>query len=168
MKIEEKSDKNQFKHSHVILDKTFRPMFDIRVDYWWHWYQYLKSEVLWHINQLIRRKLRLLWFVRTQKCKQKQQIKECYRIEHAGHKAKSGQPVRQYSTSGTLFLFFVPQTCQNIARTIEISSISLVHWMHGWAIQQNNRMVHQIWSDKNNWKTASVFQIMCKCCVLIS
>ena len=47
-----------------------------------------------------------------------------YRIEHAGHKSKLGQPVRPYSTSGTLFLLFVQQTCQNIAR---ISSISLVH-----------------------------------------
>ena len=47
-----------------------------------------------------------------------------YRIEHAGHKSKSGQPVRMYSTSGTLFLLFVQQTCQNIAK---ISSISLVH-----------------------------------------
>ena len=46
------------------------------------------------------------------------------RIEHAGQKSKSGWPVRQYSTSGTLFLLFVEQTCQNIAR---ISSISLVN-----------------------------------------
>ena len=45
-------------------------------------------------------------------------------IEHAGNKSKSGGPVRQYSTSGTLFL---QQTCQNIPRMIEISSISLVH-----------------------------------------
>ena len=35
-------------------------------------------------------------------------------------------------SSSTLFLLFVQQTCQNIARTIEISSISLVHLMHGW------------------------------------
>ena len=47
-----------------------------------------------------------------------------YRIEHSDHKSKLGQPVRPYSTSGTLFLLFVQQTCQNIAR---ISSISLVH-----------------------------------------
>ena len=53
--------------------------------------------------------------------KQKQRY---YRIDHAGHKFKSGQPVRLYSTSGTLFLLFVQQTCQNIAR---ISSILLDH-----------------------------------------
>ena len=47
-----------------------------------------------------------------------------YRIDHAGHKSKSGQPVRLYLTSGTLFLLFFHQTFQNIAR---ISSISLVH-----------------------------------------
>ena len=51
---------------------------------------------------------------------------------------------------------------------IEISSISLVHRMHGWAIPQGNRMVLQIWSNKNNCKTASIFQMMHKCCVLIS
>ena len=87
-----------------------------------------------------------------------------YRIEHAGHKSKSGRPVRPYSTSGTLLLLFVKQTCHNIAR---ISSTSLVHWMHGWAIPQDNRMVHEIWSDKTNFKTASIFQIMHRCCVLI-
>ena len=37
--------------------------------------------------------------------------------------------------------------------------------MHGWAIPQNNRMVNEIWSDKKNSKTASIFQIMTKCCV---
>ena len=52
---------------------------------------------------------------------------------------------RLYSTSGTIFLFFVQQTCQNIARTIEISSISLDR--HGWAVPQDNRMVHLIWSN---------------------
>ena len=77
-------------------------------------------------------------------------------------KSKSGQPVRPYSISGTLFILFVQKTHQNIAR---ISSISLVHCMHGWAIQQDNRMVHQIWSDKNNLQTASIFQIMHKCCI---
>ena len=46
-----------------------------------------------------------------------------YGIEHyADQKSQSGQPVRPYSTSGTLFLLFVQQTCQNIAR---ISSILL-------------------------------------------
>ena len=41
--------------------------------------------------------------------------------------------------------------------------------MHGWAIPQDNRMVHQIWSDKNNCKTklktsASIFKsILLKC-----
>ena len=45
-------------------------MFHIRDDYWWHWY--LNSEILWHINQLVRRKLILLWFVCTHTCKQKQ------------------------------------------------------------------------------------------------
>ena len=35
-------------------------------------------------------------------------------MEHAGHKSKSGQPVRPYSTSSKLFLLFVQQTCQNI------------------------------------------------------
>ena len=43
----------------------------------------------------------------------------------AGHYSKSGRPVRPYSTSGTLCLLFVQQTCQNIARPIGISSISL-------------------------------------------
>ena len=57
---------------------------------------------------------------------------------------------RPYSTSGTLYILLVQQTCQNIARTIEIISILLVHWMRGWAIPQDNRMVHQMWSDKNN------------------
>ena len=70
-----------------------------------------------------------------------------YRIEHACNKSKSGQPVRPYSTSGTLFLFFVKQTCQKNAR---IRSISLVHRMYGWAIPQDNRIVYQIWNDKNN------------------
>ena len=51
-----------------------------------------------------------------------------YIIEHAGHKSKSGQ-VRLYSTSGTLFLLFVQQTCQNVAR---ISSISLVCFTCAW------------------------------------
>ena len=44
--------------------------------------------------------------------------KRYYGIEHPNQ-------VNQY-TSGTLFLKFVQQKCQNIARTIEIS-ISLVH-----------------------------------------
>ena len=59
-------------------------------------------------------------------CKQKQKTKilQNYRKEHAGHKLNSGQPVRLYSTSSTLFLLFVQQACQNIAR---ICSISLVH-----------------------------------------
>ena len=35
-------------------------------------------------------------------------------------------------------------------RFIRISSISLVHRMGGWAILQDNRMVYQILSDKNN------------------
>ena len=52
---------------------------------------------------------------------------------------KSGQSVRPYSTSVTLFLLFVQQTCHNIAR---ISSMSLVHGVHGWAIPQDNRMVY--------------------------
>ena len=43
-----------------------------------------------------------------------------YRIEHAGNNSISGQP---YSTSGTLLLLFVQQTCQNIAG---INSIFLV------------------------------------------
>ena len=37
-----------------------------------------------------------------------------YGIEHGGHQSKSGQPVRPYSTSGTLFLLFVQQTCQTL------------------------------------------------------
>ena len=49
-----------------------------------------------------------------------------YRIEHAGHKSKSGLPVRLYSTSGTVFLLFVQQTCQNIARMCS-THILLVH-----------------------------------------
>ena len=58
------------------------------------------------------------------RCKQKQLN---YGIEHTGHKSKSGQPVRSYSTYGTLFLLFVEQTCQNIATMIEKRSISIVH-----------------------------------------
>ena len=69
------------------------------------------------------------------------------RIEHAGHKSKSGKPERPHSTSGTLVLLFFQQACQNIAR---ISSILLVHRMHGCAIPQDNRIVQQIRSDKNN------------------
>ena len=46
------------RYSHLICDKKF--MFDIRVDYWWHWYQYLKSEQLWHKNQWIRRKSNII------------------------------------------------------------------------------------------------------------
>ena len=60
--------------------------------------------------------------------------------------AISPNQVSPYSTSSALILLLILQTCQNIARMIEISSISLVHRMHGWAY----RMVHQIWSDKNN------------------
>ena len=40
--------------------------------------------------------------------------------------ATSPNQVSPYSTSGTLFLLFVQQTCQNIARRFEISTISLV------------------------------------------
>ena len=49
---------------------------------------------------------------------------------------------KAYSTSSTLFLSFVQQTCQNIARITEIIStgISLVH---GWAIKQDNRILQQ-------------------------
>ena len=54
--------------------------------------------------------------------------------------AKSDRPVTPYSIFGTLFPLFVQQTCQNIAR---ISSISLVHCMQGWAIPQDNRIVHK-------------------------
>ena len=46
--------------------------------------------------------------------------------------------VSPYSTFGELFLSFVQQTCQNNARTIEISSISPVHSMHGWAIPEDD------------------------------
>ena len=60
-----------------------------------------------------------------------------------------GHP-RPNSTSCTLFILFVQQTCQNIARMIEITSISLVYRMHGWAVPQNIRMVHQIWSYNYN------------------
>ena len=56
-------------------------------------------------------------------CEQKTK-QRYYRKEHAGHKSKSGRPVKPFSISGTLFLLFVQQTYQNIAR---ISSISLVH-----------------------------------------
>ena len=66
--------------------------------------------------------------------------------EHAGHKSKSGQPVRPYSTCSTLFLLFVQQTYQNLTR---ICSFSLVHRIHGWAVPQDNRMVYQMWSNKN-------------------
>ena len=121
---------------------------------------------IWNIvtyNQLIRSQLRLLWFVHTHNVNKNKQ--RYYRIKHAGHKSKSGQPVRLYSISGTLLLLFFQQTCQNIAI---ISSISLVHLMHEWGIPQDNRIVQQIWRDKNNWKTASIFQIMRKCCILIS
>ena len=111
-------------------------MFNIRVNYWEQLYQYLKSEILWPMNQLIRSKLRLLWFVHMHNVNENKE--RYYRIEHAGHKSKSGQPVRPYSTSGTLIDLFFQQTCQNIAR---INSISLVHWMHGWTIPAVNRMV---------------------------
>ena len=58
-----------------------------------------------------------------------------------------GWPVMLFSTFGTLFLLFVQQKCQNIAKKC---SISLILRMQGWAIPQINRMVHQIRSDKNN------------------
>ena len=60
-------------------------------------------------------------YTRTDVNKNKQRY---YRIEHAGHKSKSGRPVKLYSTSSTLFFLFILQKIQNIAR---ISSISLVH-----------------------------------------
>ena len=46
-----------------------------------------------------------------------------------------------------IIFLFVQQKCQKIVR---ISTISFVHWKHGWAIPQDDRMVHQIWGDKNN------------------
>ena len=55
-------------------------------------------------------------------CKQKQ--KEILENRTCSPQSQSGEPVRPSSTSGTFFLLFVQQTCQNIAR---ISSISLVH-----------------------------------------
>ena len=73
----------------------------------------LEHEILSPINQLIRRKLRI-----CDLCARKHLHKNnhgYYRIAHAVHKSKSGRPVRPYSTSGTLFLFFVQQTCENIA-----------------------------------------------------
>ena len=72
-----------------------------------------------------------------------------YRIEHADHKSKSGRPARLYSTSNTLLLLLVEQTCQKIARTPDISSISFVHRMDGWAIPQVKKMVHQKQLENN-------------------
>ena len=56
-----------------------------------------------------------------------------------------------YTTLGT---YFFQQTCQNIARTIKISNISLVHCMHGWAIPPFSRIMHQVLTYKNNRITA--------------
>ena len=84
------------------------------------------------------------------RCKQKQpkilQDRTCW------------QQVQIRSASKALFHFlyiislFVQQTCQNIARIMEISSMSLVHRMHGWAIPQDNRILLQIWSYKTTEK----------------
>ena len=69
------------------------------------------------------KKLKIIMNCVHAQCKQKLK-QRYYRIEHAGRKSKSGQPVRPYSTSGTLFPLFVQQTCQKIAR---ISCILFVH-----------------------------------------
>ena len=68
-----------------------------------------------------KEKIKIIMICVHAQCKQKQTK---ILIEHADHKSKSGRPVRPYSTSSTLFLLFVQQKCQNIAR---ICSISLVH-----------------------------------------
>ena len=73
-------------YSHAIWDNKF--MFDIRVDCWWHWYQYLKSETLWPKNQLIMMKATLLWFVHVHRCLQT--TRDCCGIAHPGHHLKSG------------------------------------------------------------------------------
>ena len=65
----------------------------------------------------------------------------------------SPNPVGQSHLYTTLGTYFFQQTCQNIARTIKISSISLVHCMHGWAIfHHSEEKMHQILSYKNNNK----------------
>ena len=69
-----------------------------------------------------KEKIKILMICLHTQCKQNKQT--YYRIKHAGHKSKSGQPVRLYSNTGALFLLFVQQKCKNIAR---ISSILLVH-----------------------------------------
>ena len=80
----------------------------------------------------------------------------------ATNKSKLGRPVRSYFISGILFLLFVQRTYQNIARISNISLVLFTKCMDGiteWCIKY-------VVSFKNNLKTASIFQIMCKCCVL--
>ena len=110
------------RYTHTIWDKKF--MFDIRVHYWWHWYQYLKSEKLWPKNQLIKRKSILLLLC-VHRCLQTT-------IDYRGIAilVSSQNQIcrsRMYSKSRTLFILFIQQQCQRrTARKIERSSISLL------------------------------------------
>ena len=73
-------------------------------------------------NSVDKEKIKIIMICVHPQCKQNKQ--RYYRIEHAGHKSKFSWPVRPYSTSGTLFVLFFQQKCQNNAR---INNISLLH-----------------------------------------
>ena len=64
-------------------------------------------------KSVVKEKFKIIIICVHAQCKQKQRY---YGIEDAGHKSKSGRPVRLYSTSGTSFLLLFQQTYQNIAK----------------------------------------------------
>ena len=70
------------------------------------------------------------------------------------HKSKSSQPVRPYSTSDTLFLLFVQQTCQNIARITVFHLLTecmdgLFHKITEWGIKYGMiKTTEQLYFDK--------------------
>ena len=136
----------------------------IRVDCWWHWYQYLKSEILWHKNHLIRRKSTLLWFVCAHRCLQTA-IGYCG-IAYPGHNSKSGLPVqavfhfryiipfvhspnvsnhckknwnKQYFTCYLNILLYIywPDLITRVEAVTPVSA-----WMTVRAIPQDNRITH--------------------------
>ena len=49
---------------------------------------------------------------------------------------------------GQYIIYFVCST--NMSTNCKNKQYVTCSLMHGWAIPQDNRIVHQIWSDKNN------------------
>ena len=78
------------------------------------------SNIVTYIKLVYKEKIKNIMICAHSQCKQKQTKILQNRICWPQVQIRS---VRTYVTSGTLFLLFVQQTCQNIAR---ISSISLV------------------------------------------